>query len=99
MSKAKTNGEAGLMVFVSSPRAILADKGELFILLAGRPADPGYVEALSGLHSDMDVAGERFSFTGRLAKNRRGSYRAISTGVTHGGGSKASYVLLHVRKS
>lgn len=85
-------------MFVSSPRAILASKGELYVLLAGRPADPGYAEELSDLQSAMIKAGGQFSFTGRLAKNRRGDYRAISAGVTHGGGSKVSFMWASIRR-
>ena len=40
----------------------------------------------------MAEAGERFSFTGRKKENRRGEYRAISTGVTLGGGSKVGSI-------
>ena len=73
---------------------ILAKNGELFVLLAGRPKEEGYQEALSGLQAAMAEAGDRFSFTGRLGKNRRGDYRAISAGVTHGGGKKVSLMRL-----
>lgn len=77
--------------FASSPKAILAKGGEVFVLLAGRPADESYVKTLTQLEAAMAEAGEQFSFTGRQKKNRRGEYRAISTGVTLGGGSKASF--------
>lgn len=80
-------------MFSSSPKQILAKGGELFVLLAGRPKDESYRSDLSMLETAMADAGRRFSFAGRLAKNRRGGYKAITTGVTHGGGSKASTVL------
>jgi len=76
----------------SSPKPILAKDGEVFVLLAGRPTDGSYSAALSGLLTAMVEAKTQFSFTGRLGKNRRGRYRAISTGVTHGGGSKVSLI-------
>ena len=88
----------GLMVFSRSPKPILAKGGELFALLAGRPADGGYPEALSMLQTDMLDAKAQFSFTGRLAENRRGGYRAISAGVTLGGGSKVSSIRLDAKE-
>ena len=39
----------------------------------------------------MIEAGNRFSFTGRLRKNRRGRYPTISTGVTLGCGSTVGF--------
>lgn len=75
----------------SSPRAILAKCGALFVLLAGRPGDPDYEEVLSSLQNSMAEAGGSFSFTGRLDENRRGAYRAISSGVTLGCGSKVGF--------
>ena len=75
----------------------MAKTGEAFVLLAGRPAAEGYAETLTQLEAAMTEAGERFSFTGRKKKNRRGEYRAISTGVTLGGGSKVGYIQLDVR--
>jgi hypothetical protein len=77
-----------LTPLVSSPKPILAKGGELFVLLAGRPSDQSYLTDLSSLQATMVEAGGQFSFDSRLRKNRRGDYRAISTGVTHGGGSK-----------
>ena len=79
------------------PRAILASGGELFVLLAGRPAGerPGaetYSETLSRLEAAMAEAKDGFSFAGFPEKHRRGQYRAISAGVTHGGGSKVGLV-------
>lgn len=80
-----------LTSFTSSPRTILTKDGELFILLAGRPADEDYLGTLSQLQAAMSEAKSRVSFASRLGKNRRGDYRAISVGVTHGGGSKVSF--------
>jgi hypothetical protein len=82
------------MVFGRTAKPILAKNGELFVLLAGRPLDSRYCESLSELESAIIEAEGRFSFTGRLGKNRRGNYRAISTGVSLGGGSKVSIVRL-----
>lgn len=39
----------------------------------------------------MVEAGGAFSFAGKLSENRRGAYRAVSTGVTLGCGSKVSF--------
>ena len=78
------------MALVSSPRTILAKGGELFVLLAGRPVHEDYLDALFQLQTAMAEAKSQFSFTARLDKNRRGDYKAISVGVTHGGGSKVS---------
>ena len=77
-----------LTPFASSPKAILAKGGEAFVLLAGRPVDEGYVETLAQLEAAVAKAGEQFLFTSQPGQNRRGGYRAISTGVTLGGGSK-----------
>lgn len=85
------------MSFSRSPKPILAKGGELFVLLAGRPADGSYLEALSLLQTAMLEAKARFSFTGRLVENRRGGYRAISAGVTLGGGSKVSLIRLDAK--
>ena len=82
----------GLTLSASSPKVILAKAGEAFVLLAGRPAAEGYAETLTQLEAAMAEAGERFSFTGRKKENRRGEYRAISTGVTLGGGSKVGSI-------
>ena len=60
-------------------------------MLAGRPMDESYVETLAELEGAMAEAGERFSFTGKTKQNRRGEYKAISAGVTLGGGSKAGF--------
>ena len=87
------------MVFSRSPELILAKGREPFALLAGRPADRGYLEALSLLQTDMLGAKAQFSFTGRLAENQRGGYRVISAGVTLGGGSKVSSIRLDAKKS
>jgi hypothetical protein len=73
----------------SSPKTVLAKGGEVFVLLAGRPAAEDYVGTLTKLEAAMDEAGRRLSFTRRMEQNRRGEYRAISVGVTLGGGSKA----------
>jgi hypothetical protein len=83
-----------LIVPTSTPTPILAKNGELFALLAGRPLDPSYSKSLSELEGAMLAAKDQFTFNGKLGKNRRGSYRAISTGVTHGTGSKVSLAQL-----
>jgi hypothetical protein len=71
----------------STPTPILANGGEVMILLAGRPDDPSYVEDLKGLDSNV---GSSFTFRGKLKKHRRGTYRSVSTGITLGGGSMVS---------
>lgn len=76
----------------SSPKQILAKGGELFVLLAGRPKDESYSSDLSKLETAMAEAGTQFSFAGPLVKNRRGKYKAITAGVTHGGGSMVSSI-------
>jgi hypothetical protein len=80
-----------LMFPLSSPMSIWSDDGALIVHLAGRPKDPKYPETLCSFEGGLDGAGGRFHFTGRLGENRRGNYRAISTGITHGGGSKVCF--------
>ena len=98
VSEATKKYSGGLLHFFSSPKQILARGGELFVLLAGRPADQNYPNALSELEEELVVAGRKFSFDGIRGTNRRGPYSAISTGVTHGGGSKVSTVQLNIRR-
>jgi hypothetical protein len=71
----------------STPTPILANGGEILVLLAGRPNDPSYVEDLEGLDSNIDSS---FTFRGEVKKHRRGTYRSVSTGITLGGGSTVS---------
>ena len=89
----------GLMAFSRSPKPILAKGGELLALLAGRPADGSYLEALSLLQTAMLEAKAQFSFTGWLVENQRGVFKAISAGVTLGGGSKVSFIQPDAKKS
>ena len=81
-------------MFFSSPKQILAKGGELFVLLAGRPQDESYSSDLLKLETAMAEAGNQYSFAYPVAKNRRGRYRAITAGVTHGGGSMVSSIQL-----
>jgi hypothetical protein len=46
----------------------------------------------------MLEAKDQFSFTGKLGENRRGDYRAITTGVSHGGGSTVGLMHLYPAK-
>lgn len=85
-----------LTAFDRLPKPILTRGGELFILLAGRPVGEGYLESLIELQAAMIEAKGHFSFTNQLSKNRRGDYRAISAGVTLGGGSKVGFLQLDV---
>lgn len=82
----------------SAPRPILTAAGEVFIVLAGRPLDPKYIPSLSSLQADMVKAGGEYSFSGRHNQNRRGNYRAITAGVTHGGGSKVCLMQLSFQR-
>jgi hypothetical protein len=83
-----------LMSAVRNPVPILGEKGEVLVLLAGRPKDLGYCQDLSQLEAAMLEAKKDFDFSSGHAKNRRGRYRAISTGVTHGNGSKVGFSCL-----
>ena len=83
-----------LTLSVSSPKPLLMEDGEVFVLLAGRPTDPSYLESLSSLLTAMTEAKSQFSFTTRPGSDRRGKYKAIATGVTHGGGSQVRFMEL-----
>lgn len=73
--------------FYSRPVPVLARGGEVVVLLAGKPRDLSYEENLRGLEKAVTDSGERFAFSARQRENRRGSYLAISTGVSIGSGS------------
>jgi len=71
----------------SKPVPILTRGGETVVLLAGRPKDPSYEDALVDLEASVTEAGKNFHFSEYQRDNRRGDYLAISTGISFGGGS------------
>ena len=77
-------------VSYSSAVPILSKDGDVIALLAGRPRDGTYKEVLQDLERCMEKAGSEFSFSKRQARNKRGKYSAISTGVSMGCGSRVS---------
>jgi hypothetical protein len=80
---------------IRKPMPILAKGGEVFIVCVGRTEDASYCEDLRSLEEKLLSVGDSFKFSGWQKNNTRGAYKSISTGVTHGGGSKVSSVNLY----
>jgi len=69
---------------------ILSKEEAVYILLAGRPKDPDYVEDMKSMEQSMHRAREQVHFNKESLKHRRGAYPMKSTGISYGGGSKVS---------
>lgn len=80
------------MLHIRKPMPILAKGGEVFIVCVGRTEEASYCEDLLSLEEKLLSAGRSFKFSGWQKDTTRGTYKSISTGVTHGGGSKVSSI-------
>lgn len=76
---------------IRNPVPILSKNEEVFLLLAGRPADVSYLEDLQSLERSMHRARQTLGFSKDHLEHRRGNYPVQSTGISYGGGSKVGF--------
>jgi hypothetical protein len=62
------------------------DHGRIFAVLAGKPLDPTYDEAATGVLDMILQAQKTANFNPRLIKHRRGHFPALLFGISHGNG-------------
>ena len=74
------------------PRVLLDKARRIFAVLAGRPDDPSWdmsMKRVASLMTHCRIAGRRDgAFAGDPDVHRRGSFTAMPTGVSFGGGQK-----------
>ena len=71
-------------------KVILAKNGEIFVVLAGQPPDPTYFGDLEEVDSEMGSACDQVPAPSGENTPRRGCYAQLTTGISYGGGAKAS---------
>jgi hypothetical protein len=78
----------------------MTPSGVVLAVLAGRPGGHDWDERMGGLESEMMEWSKVMTFpmaNGRL-DNRRGDYRAMNTGLSYGGGSVVSELILQLKR-
>jgi len=67
---------------------VVSKDDEVYIVLAGRPRDEGFISDLKSLEGDMVEARGKLSFPTGSTEHRRGNFPNVSTGISYGGGSQ-----------
>ncbi|KJA14108.1 hypothetical protein HYPSUDRAFT_150797, partial [Hypholoma sublateritium FD-334 SS-4] len=76
-------------------RAIVDKDGRVIAVLAGRPDDPNWTSVHRSAHSALQLARRRCRFPKKTRNHRRGSFPALSAGISFGGGQKLPGNLHH----
>ncbi|KAF8814950.1 hypothetical protein BYT27DRAFT_7062848, partial [Phlegmacium glaucopus] len=69
------------------PTPFIDQDNRVFLVLAGRPSDQGYVDAADAAYQLLAKEGIGANFAFDQVSHRRGRFPALNVGVTHGNGT------------
>jgi hypothetical protein len=72
----------------SEARPIIDAQGRIIVVLAGRPRDSTYVEAVAAAYAAMMHARSEAKFPASMSKHRRGPFPPLTAGVNYSKGAR-----------